>query len=671
MSFKSDAETLAGVPVGSASTQVLYLDSVTGKWRSKNGAATDYPLTGVLSTGTIVAGHIATFADTTGNTLQDGGVAVTSVSGTLPIVSSGGTTPAISISAATTGAAGSLSAADKTKLDSVTSGAAVSNVTGTAPIVSSGGTTPAISLTTSPVGQVPVGVTRQVATSAPLTGGGALSADLTLAISAATTSAAGSMSAADKSWVQNTRSGMVNILDYGADNTGTTDIVTPLTNAVAALPNGGIVFFPSGTYKLSTFTCSTAGITFLGASRNGTSISGNSTTNDLFVVNQWFNTFQNLTLTTSVTKSAGYVINSATGQSYTRVFNCEIVGGSSSLTLFNGIQMGAGLMEIDEVEMRFFSNIGVNVNGQSDHRINRLICDNAVQAVAGIQVNVTASLMISNCNIIHSGNALDITPGAGGTIPSIECINTFFDTSTNGIRFNPNATGSIFRCKFTNVWCSSHTNAGVLFNASGSNVDGITFVNCDFYGNAYGINVAAAVSKWSVQASRIAGNTTSGINLIPGANHFPQIIGNDIGPVSAFGANATGIFVLIGTYKGLKIVNNNILGNTANATIGQVTPTSGFESSFAITDNPGINPKGSVTTPTFPATAVVVTNTTGYRVSVYLKGGTAVTAITVNGVVTGFVAAAATIQETLILDPGGTISVTFTGTAPTWNWVAN
>ena len=49
--------------------------------------------------------------------LIGGSGAVTSVSGTAPMVSSGGTTPAISISAATTSAAGAMSAADKTKLD--------------------------------------------------------------------------------------------------------------------------------------------------------------------------------------------------------------------------------------------------------------------------------------------------------------------------------------------------------------------------------------------------------------------------------------------------------------------------------------------------------------------------------------------------------------------------
>jgi len=48
---------------------------------------------------------------------------VTGVTGTAPIVSSGGATPAISITAATTSAAGSMSSADKTKLDGIATGA--------------------------------------------------------------------------------------------------------------------------------------------------------------------------------------------------------------------------------------------------------------------------------------------------------------------------------------------------------------------------------------------------------------------------------------------------------------------------------------------------------------------------------------------------------------------
>ena len=59
------------------------------------------------------------------NLVSGGGGGVTAVTGTTPIVSTGGTTPAISINAATTSAAGSMSSADKTKLDGVAAGAEV------------------------------------------------------------------------------------------------------------------------------------------------------------------------------------------------------------------------------------------------------------------------------------------------------------------------------------------------------------------------------------------------------------------------------------------------------------------------------------------------------------------------------------------------------------------
>ena len=92
---------------------------------------------------------------------------VSSVSGTAPIVSSGGSTPAISISAATTSAAGSMSAADKTKLDGIAAGAQVNVATdltytaSTRLLESSTGTDVTLPL-----------VTSTTAGLAPLSGGG-------------------------------------------------------------------------------------------------------------------------------------------------------------------------------------------------------------------------------------------------------------------------------------------------------------------------------------------------------------------------------------------------------------------------------------------------------------------------------------------------------------------
>jgi hypothetical protein len=70
---------------------------------------------------------------------------VTSVTGTAPVVSSGGLTPAISMAAANTSTNGYLTSTDWNTFNNKGSGT-VTSVTGTAPVVSSGGTTPAISM---------------------------------------------------------------------------------------------------------------------------------------------------------------------------------------------------------------------------------------------------------------------------------------------------------------------------------------------------------------------------------------------------------------------------------------------------------------------------------------------------------------------------------------------
>jgi len=63
-----------------------------------------------------------------GNLPGGSGGGVTAVTGTAPITSSGGATPDIGISAATVSAAGSMSAADKAKLDGIAAGAQVGTV---------------------------------------------------------------------------------------------------------------------------------------------------------------------------------------------------------------------------------------------------------------------------------------------------------------------------------------------------------------------------------------------------------------------------------------------------------------------------------------------------------------------------------------------------------------
>jgi hypothetical protein len=156
------------------------------------------------------------------------------ISGTAPIRIDGGASGdlsanrTISINAATTSAAGSMSSADKSKLDglptaaystvadagsAVTQRGTVNFIDGnsaTVAVVDNAGaarTDVTVAVTTTPSGQTAVGATRTLTGTAPiLIDGGAsgdLSANRTISISAATTSAAGSMSSDDKSKLDN------------------------------------------------------------------------------------------------------------------------------------------------------------------------------------------------------------------------------------------------------------------------------------------------------------------------------------------------------------------------------------------------------------------------------------------------------------------------------------
>ena len=99
----------------------------------------------------LTAGSNITFTDGgVGSTLTLNGSdsGVTSVTGTSPVVSSGGNTPAISMEAADgVGTNGYLTSTDWSTFNNKTDNVGtITSVTGTSPIVSSGGTTPAISL---------------------------------------------------------------------------------------------------------------------------------------------------------------------------------------------------------------------------------------------------------------------------------------------------------------------------------------------------------------------------------------------------------------------------------------------------------------------------------------------------------------------------------------------
>ena len=108
---------------------------------NQNTTGTASNITGVYA-GTITSSQVTTALGFTPGT---GNGTVTAVSGSAPVSSSGGTTPAISMAKATSLVDGYLSSGDWTIFNNKGSGT-VTSVSGSAPVSSSGGTTPAISM---------------------------------------------------------------------------------------------------------------------------------------------------------------------------------------------------------------------------------------------------------------------------------------------------------------------------------------------------------------------------------------------------------------------------------------------------------------------------------------------------------------------------------------------
>ncbi len=189
---------------------------------------------------------------------------VSAVTGTAPIVSSGGATPAISILAATTSAPGSMSAADKAKLDGIAAGAQVNvptnlGITGTADartITSSTGTNVTLPVaTTSVAGLMAIGdkakldgiaagaqlnvATNLGYTAAASNGTVSSSTGNNATLPAATTSLAGLLTAPDKAKLDGIAAGaQVNVATNLGVSAGTTSgpTITSSTGSNVTLP---------------------------------------------------------------------------------------------------------------------------------------------------------------------------------------------------------------------------------------------------------------------------------------------------------------------------------------------------------------------------------------------------------------------------------------------------
>ena len=499
----------------------------------------------------------------------------------------------------------------------------------------------------------------------------------------------------DVDWVNVTLQLANPVLPGQAAATNSTNIALIL----AAAASNSVIYFPAGTYQFaSAIVVGAKAFLFQGDGQYSSILQTTSATADLFTLTDgnWYTTFSDLQMTTSITKTAGNMVTTGTvsggGNVGINVRRCTIAG-SSGINIWNGLYyagtQSGNITAIEDCTFNNFANYAIQIIGNTstpasscNGTITNIVINGILSAgngLGGIVVNQCGSLIISNSDVIGCVNNLLLSPTTTATssgVFSVFAVNCYFDDSA-GSGLLMSGAGNIERCVFTNCWFTTaaspaSSSAVQSTNTAAIGCTGIQFLGCQVYNTygtatAFGFNMTGCEDV-TITGCNVAGWTTAvAITPYSAAGYTSiNLTNNVIGPVGNIAANTTAIVINAGsfTYKTLNIQGNNLAGNTTAIT----DSSTGFTVNKYFVNNTGYNPHSAVTTPVVPGSATAVTNTTGVPVTVYVKGGT-LTVIAVGGVTTGIAAAAAASTAFPIpLAPGQTIAITYS-VAPTWVWV--
>ena len=307
----------------------------------------------------------------------------------------------------------------------------------------------------------------------------------------------------------------MSVLQFGADPTGVNDSTQSIQNAI----NSGILYFPSGIYKIS-------GPIFV---QGSSMLYGDGPFSTTFnVVGSYYNCFifslsgsgiRNVGFT-SPTQRVGYFVkfytNSSTDiqQNYVSDFFMEngsgihVSGPNTTLTyITNG-----NLYAITQS-----AGIGINIDGGAGTIISGLQMNNSLssQPFAGIYLTGGGGIVVSNTDCVRCGTGLLVTPNSQG-VNFLTVHDSFFDTcETNGINVSPTSSGSVEACILDNVWASATGSAGngigINVNPTSTNgVNGIEILTPRCFNNYnQGIYISGNTAFTKISGGQVAGNSVS------------------------------------------------------------------------------------------------------------------------------------------------------------------
>jgi hypothetical protein len=348
----------------------------------------------------------------------------------------------------------------------------------------------------------------------------------------------------------------------GSETDPSYDWLPAINAAIAALPSGGSIYFPSGIYKITgAINVNTQYLTFVGAGRstvikqytNNAKILNITSYN--FTLRDVYLQYQTLGITGA---SAIYLAPSPV---YPQYCNFDNIWIEKAFNAIEGVSSNSNTFS-NIVLYNYASSGFYPRNASANWMVDNFfcLCDNTSSygALGAIHFsNQVEGMSFSNGQTYQGTYALttDASVFAYGSCPAFnKFTNCFFDSASNGCYIN-----KVLDFDFTNCWFSNRPSSGCYVDYC----DSVRFVgggavNNDQHGISITSNAGAVeFTGFSARANGRAGSGYAGIEIQSGGGNF-VISGCILGGSAGIGQQSYGIKV------GNSCANFSVTGNMLN-----------------------------------------------------------------------------------------------------------
>src|SRR5262249_11506117 len=121
-------------------------------------------------------------------------------------------------------------------------------------------------------------------------------------------------------------------------------------------------------------------------------------------------------------------------------------------------------------------------------------------------------------------------------------------------------------------------------------------------------------------------------------------------------------------FKNILVEGNDLVGNKVGAFQNAASPYSGF----SVRHNAGLNPVGPIKAPPCPLSGAAFVNNSGYDVDIYITSSAQPVSIAINGAaLAGITVPGGAVSTPIRLPANQSITLTYKGGSPSWQWVAD